>query len=131
MSRRLVLGALVGGGLLAAVLAGLKVTDPAWPMPGVALGSSALLVVERALAFFVAWMLVLVVLAEAWRGRLPLEISGRGVRYADAPTSQDMARELGRALERVEEELETHRSAITELQRSVDDPRSTRQGGRI
>ena len=42
-------------------------------LPGVALGSPSMLAIERGLALFVVWLVVLVVLAEAWRGHLPLE----------------------------------------------------------
>jgi hypothetical protein len=57
-------------------------------LPGVALGSQTLLVAERTVAFFAIWLLVLVVSAEAFGGRLPIEVSGRGVRYADADKAE-------------------------------------------
>jgi hypothetical protein len=49
----------------------------------VALGSGLLLVVERATVGWVAVLLVVVIVAQGLLGRLPDEISGRGVRYAD------------------------------------------------
>lgn len=53
------------------------------PYPGVALGSGLLLELERAVAVWAIVLLGLVVGDQALRGRLPDEISGRGVRYAD------------------------------------------------
>lgn len=46
-----------------------------------ALGSATILLVERFLAVFAAWLVVVTVVAQAIRGRLPAEVSGRGVRY--------------------------------------------------
>jgi hypothetical protein len=48
-------------------------------LPGVALGSSALLCVEKATACFTAYLLFLVVVVRAFAGELPSEL--RGVRY--------------------------------------------------
>lgn len=50
-------------------------------MPAVALGSSLLLYMERAIAFFAGGLLLMVILVEAWKGNLPIEISGRGLKY--------------------------------------------------
>jgi hypothetical protein len=50
-------------------------------VPAVALGSPLLLCLERTLAMFAGVLVLMVVLVEAWRGNLPAEISGRGVRY--------------------------------------------------
>jgi hypothetical protein len=43
------------------------------PYPGVALGSGALLLVERALALWAGWLFVLAVVRRAWAGLLPHE----------------------------------------------------------
>lgn len=50
-------------------------------IPSVALGSSFLLYVERAIALFAGSLLIVVILVEAWRGNLPVEMSGRGLKY--------------------------------------------------
>lgn len=60
---------------------------PTGDLPGIALGSKAILVVERIAMLFAAWLLGLVVIARALEGELPIEISGRGVRYADVGTA--------------------------------------------
>jgi hypothetical protein len=82
--RRSAIKVLVPGGLALALLANLWIETPPAGPPAIAFGSETVLVVERTVALFAAWMLALVVLAESWRGQLPLEISSRGVRYADA-----------------------------------------------
>jgi hypothetical protein len=86
---------------------------------GIALGSEALLAVERTAAFFVAWMLALMILAESCRGRLPLEISGRGVRYADVPTSQANVQEARDQIERLKHEIAVQRGEIADLQECI------------
>ncbi len=53
-----------------------------------------LLLAERMLALFAVWLVVIVVIGQAVRGRLPIEISGRGVRYAEAATAQETAATL-------------------------------------
>jgi hypothetical protein len=50
-------------------------------LPGVALGSDALLHVERAAAFFAIVVAVLSVLAQSARGRLPTQFSTSGLAY--------------------------------------------------
>ena len=71
-------------------------------LPGVALESAVLLHAERALALFAAAIAVLTVLAQAARGRLPIELTSSGLRYeADAA---DVAA-----------------TAVTQLQAQVDD----------
>lgn len=82
----------VVGGFIASLMANLWIEVPdAASLPGIALGSQTILVVERAVVLFAAWLLWLVVLAQALRGRLPVEISGRGVRYADASAAHETA----------------------------------------
>lgn len=93
------IGSLVLVGLAVSGLANLWIARPGeGTLPGVALGSETVLIVERALALFAAWLLVLVVVAQAFRGRLPIEISGRGGRYADGDETQDSLAATQRAL---------------------------------
>lgn len=99
-------------GLVAALIASVITGLPAGRLPGVALGSGLLLFVERAVAFFAAWMICLVIVAQALRGRLPTEISGRGVRYATANTveatkdgAEDAVQHLTSAIDRLRCEL--------------------------
>lgn len=96
-------------------------------LPGVALGSQALLMVERAMAFFAAWLLVLIVVAQAFKGRLPTEISGRGVRYADADAAQAAAADTEAALNVVRRDVAHLRDAVFVL----EGERETRDTGTI
>jgi hypothetical protein len=66
--------------LIACVLVGILAGRPA-KLPAVALDSALLLYLERAVALFAGGLLLVVVVVEAWRGNLPTEISGRGVKY--------------------------------------------------
>lgn len=75
-------------GLLGAVTLSVGAGSPTGSLPGVALGSVALLLAERAVALFATWMLAVVVVVRAFRDQLPVEISGRGVRYAEAESVQ-------------------------------------------
>jgi hypothetical protein len=118
--RRLAIRLLVPGGLALSALLNLWIEPPAGQLPSIALGSEALLVVERTAAFFVAWMLALVILAESSRGRLPREISNRGVRYADVPTSQASTHEARSLLRRFEKELAGQRDDIADLQYCIN-----------
>lgn len=111
--------ATVAGGLVLALLASLAMGAPDKRLPGIALTSSAMLVIERALVLFVAWLLVVVVLVEAWRGHLPLEVSGRGVRYAEASTTERIARDADAAIGRLEVELAWYRQEVDDLRRVV------------
>jgi hypothetical protein len=106
------------------VLAGLLVSalvnvwieaPPSDALPGVALGSQTLLVAERGLAFFTIWLLVLVVVAQALKGRLPIEISSRGVRYASGDETQDSLAVTQQALSRLDHETEALRRKVEGL----------------
>lgn len=110
-SPRLAIAALVLAGLGAAVVLALFSPMPS-RLPGVALGSHAVLSVERAVAVFAAWMLVLMVVAQALRGELPAEVSGRGIRYADAEVTRRAVGDLRRAVEKIEGELGDTRGAV-------------------
>jgi hypothetical protein len=69
-------------GLIGAVVLSAVSGHPA-ELPGIALGSDALLLAERTVALFAIWMLIAVVLIRAFNNQIPVEISGRGVRYAE------------------------------------------------
>ena len=85
-------------------------------LPGVALGSQTLLVVERAIAFFVAWLLVLVISVQAINGRLPIEISGRGLRYAEAERTQDSLVSTRDAIQRLDDETGQLRRRVATIE---------------
>lgn len=64
------------------------VSSPRLGTPSAALGSDLVLAVQRVLFLFTAWLLIVVVLVRASQGLLPVEVSGRGVRYADTVETQ-------------------------------------------
>ena len=95
LEREVVVPLLVVGSLMVSVVAAV-VIGAERPYPGVVLGSGLLLVLERAVAVWAIVLLALVIVEQAFRGRLPDEISGRGVRYV----AQE---QLGEAVERTVE----------------------------
>jgi len=87
---RQVIGPLVA--LLVAVAVGVGIGLPVpRELPGVALGSTELLRVERSLAFFYAFLLVLVPLARGLQGQLPIELSTRGARWQESTAASEGA----------------------------------------
>lgn len=116
VGERWVLRLVVIGGLVVSAVAGVTIEPPPGGLPGVALGSAELLTLERTVALFAGWMVLVVVVVEAWRGRLPLEISGRGVRYAELPAAEARAQVVDSTLERLEAESEAQRIDIANMQ---------------
>lgn len=104
---------LVAGGLVASVVGGVFLIEGSvGDLPGVALGSETILVVERIVGLFAAWLFVVVVMSRALVGQLPSEISGRGVRYASRDTTQHALVEARSTLERLNGEVEDLREVI-------------------
>jgi hypothetical protein len=112
----------VVGGLVASIVAGVFLIGLSGDdLPGVALGSESILVIERIAMLFVAWLLTLVVIARALTGELPIEISGRGLRYADVATAQRGLLESEGAFERMDRELEQLRKAMAVIEAGHDE----------
>jgi hypothetical protein len=112
---------LVVGGLVMSMIAGIfLIESPTGGLPGVALGSEAILVIERIATLFAAWLLALVVVVRTLTGELPIEISGRGLRYADAVTAQDGLVDSETVFERVDEEIRALQGAIAALETRED-----------
>lgn len=105
-----------GGLILSAVTGAVFIDEPAGRLPGVALGSETILVAERITALFAAWLLVVVVTTRALVGDLPIEVSGRGVRYADARASQDATSGSNDAFRELEDEMNVLRSVVFGMQ---------------
>lgn len=91
------------------------------PYPGVALGSGLLLALERAVAVWAVVLLALVVGDQALRGRLPDEISGRGVRYVAREQLDALAEHADEAGGAVADRLD-------ELEATVDGMRQRLEG---
>lgn len=110
------------GGFVASIVAGVFLIEmPDDDFPGVALGSKSILVIERIAMLFVGWLLTLVVITRALTGELPIEISGRGLRYADVATAQRGLLDSEGAFERVDRELEQLREAMAVIEAEHDE----------
>jgi hypothetical protein len=106
-------------GLIAALIASAITGPPPGPLPGVALGSEPLLLVERTVAFFAAWLAVLVVVAQALKGHLPIEVSGRGVRYVEASIAEKSQANIEAVVSRHEVEIEALRRGLVKVDRAL------------
>lgn len=100
--RSAVVPVLVIGSLVVAVAVSVALGSDR-PYPGVALGSGLLLELERAMAIWAIVLLVLVVSDQALVGRLPDEISGRGVRYTPPGPLDEASDADGDVPERLDE----------------------------
>ncbi len=87
---------------VAAIVLGIALPVPR-SLPGPALGSQELLWVERAILFFYGFLLLFVPVLRALEGVLPIELTTRGARYAEA--SDDAIEELAARLEDAEDGL--------------------------
>ena len=88
------------------------------PLPGVALGSTVLLHVERSVATFALTVAVATVLRDGVRGRLPNQLSTAGLAY-ESPTATD-----AQAVRKLQVEIELLRAQVTNL--SLDRGRGRR-----
>jgi hypothetical protein len=89
------------------------------PYPGIALGSGLVLVLERAALLWVGALAALVVLGQAWRGRLPTSIGSQGLGY----DAESVGRELdeGRGgIEFLQAKVQDNADLLDELRADVD-----------
>jgi hypothetical protein len=91
-------------------------------LPAVALGSRELLWAERTLVFFYGFLLFFVPILRAVRGELPVELSARGARYADASETalEELEARLSEAERLLDETLEFV-DEMAELESDRDD----------
>jgi hypothetical protein len=122
-AQRLVAALVFVGLVVSMLLTALAMDHPQDPLPGVALGSELILAVDRALALFAAWVLVLVVAGRAAAGELPIEISGSGIRYADAESAERVIADISRTLASHEARLEALALAFVEAEDVAKSPR--------
>ena len=103
-------------GIPAAALAalGLGIFLPtAHRLPSLALGNRELLWAERTLVFFYGFLLFFVPIVKALQGELPIELSTRGARYAEA--SDDAVEGLAERLDETEQLLDRAVELVDEL----------------
>ena len=97
---------------IAAAVAGIALPMPS-SLPQVALGSEELLWLERTLVFFYGFLLLFVPLVRALQGELPIEMSARGARYAEA--SETVLEELTERVSEVERLLDETLEFVDEM----------------
>ena|GEM_PF-4116533 len=119
-AQRLVATLVLVGLVASVLLTALAIDHPQGSLPGVALGSELILAVDRALALFAAWMVVLIVVGRAIAGELPAEISGSGIRYADAESAERAVAEIRSTLAHHEASLEALTRVIVCTDPSAD-----------
>jgi hypothetical protein len=105
----------LAAGLLVALAVALLPDEPA-RLPGVALGATELLRLERGLTFLAAWLLLMIVVVRGWAGELPDEISGRGLKYS----ARELQASTREALDALVDETERQREAIVRLEARLD-----------
>ena len=115
-------------GLVGAVMTSVAAGPPA-ELPALALGSEVLLVAERAFTLFAIWMTVVVIVIQAFRRQLPVEISSRGVRYAEAQRVRTKADGTDEALEEMDADIRWLRRTVTDLLAAAAAPKEGRRGG--
>jgi hypothetical protein len=81
-------------------------------LPAVALGSREVLWAERSLVFFYGFLLLFVPLVRALAGELPIELSARGARYAEASNA---------AVEGLNERLDATEQVLDEAVELLDE----------
>lgn len=105
------------GGLVASIVAAVfLIAPPTGDLPGVALGSDAILVIERIAMLFTVWLLGLIVIARALAGELPIEVSGRGLRYADRDLAQHEMVESREAMRRLQGQVAALSDIVARLE---------------
>jgi hypothetical protein len=107
-------GCVVLGGGAVAIYATLAAGVPT-KLPAVALGSDVLLHAERAAALFWGYVLILVVVGKAFRGKLPIEFSTTGARYSDVAEAAEGA------ITALERRVEAAEGVVTTLVAAVSD----------
>jgi hypothetical protein len=89
-------------------------------LPPVALSSPILLFAERAFALFSMWLVAAVVLGRALSNQLPVEVSTRGVRYAEAERAQATADRTEDLIRDMETDMRWLRRTVRQLMQRSD-----------
>lgn len=92
-------------------------------LPGVALGSGEVLIAERAVSLFAILFLAVLVVVRAAQGRLPEELSGRGVKYAASDAVDELRDRIDRQFEAYDgslEQLELGQQELDERMASLE-----------
>ena len=106
--------------MLAASLAASVVVGSPDPLPAAAMGSDVVLHAERTAAVFVLLFLALLVLVRAFQGRLPEELSGRGLKYAERDAVDGVRSELLSSMKEIQAAQAATTAAIADLRERVE-----------
>jgi hypothetical protein len=82
-------------------------------LPDIALGSVVLFHIERTIALLGGYLAILVVVARAWAGELPTEMSAQGLKYATAD-----AKSTAETVEGLEEKINLPWARIEGMERT-------------
>ena len=106
---------------LAALVLGLALPTPD-DLPSLALGSRELLWAERTLVFFYGFLLFLVPILKALGGELPIELSTRGARYAEASDTalEELKARIDENEELLDDTIESLDTIATRLQEEAE-----------
>jgi hypothetical protein len=97
----------VNAGLIAAIAITIGTGTPG-RLPEIALGSTALFHLERTVVLLAAYVFVVVILSRAWRGELPSEMSGQGIKYSGELTknaAEDAVAAILEAMDKLEKRV--------------------------
>lgn len=123
-NRRILYTILVVAILAISVILATRASAPD-PLPGIALGSKELLIAERSASIFAVIFLAVLVLVRAMQGRLPEELSGRGVKYASSEAVDELRDRIDSQFEAYDRSLE----ALEDAQRELDERMPETVGG--
>jgi hypothetical protein len=84
-------------------------------LPALALGSATVLMAERTFALFAIWMAIVVVVSRAMSDQLPVEVGGRGLRYAEAQSVRSKTHRTDEALREMDSDIRWLRKAVADL----------------
>jgi hypothetical protein len=106
---------------VAALALGLTLPTP-HNLPSLALGSREVLWAERTLVFFYAFLLLLVPILKALGGELPIELSTRGARYAEASDTalEELKTRIDENEELLDDTIESLETIATRLQEEAE-----------
>lgn len=96
----------------AAVVLGFEGSTP-HKLPGAALGSAFVLHSERAAGLFAIFLLLGTVIVRGFQGELPIELSGRGVKWTPKESTELIKTETANAIDELGESITALRGATT------------------
>lgn len=112
------------GLLIVASIVGAAWTAMPDPLPGLAMGSKVVLFTERAATIFAVLFLLALVVIRAVQGKLPQELSGRGVKYAESDAVDALRKDINDVLVAMNaqiDELANNQDVLTRAEPAADE----------